>query len=117
MGTQYDDWIREHITDPHGKCVEATLEMAAAFPELKRVRGHYHSAFQGTRPHWWLVTLNGQIVDPTASQFSAVGMYEEWDETQPEPTGKCPNCGELIYDGGFVHTECEASYARYCMGF
>ena len=99
MKYQYRKWIDENVSDPYNACREATEEMAAAFPDLERVRGHYHCPDLGKRPHWWLLDPNGVIVDPTADQFPSggSGAYEAWDESQPEPTGKCPNCGDYSY--------------------
>lgn len=40
--------------------------MVEAFPELKRVRGHYHCPWLSkAQPHWWCVDPDGNIVDPT----------------------------------------------------
>ena len=68
-----------------GRCAEATLAMAAVFPELTRVRGHYLCWVWGEREHWWLVEPNGEIVDPTADQFPSKGggVYVPWDEASP----------------------------------
>src|SRR5262245_58758582 len=99
--TRYINWITDNVSDPYGNCAEYTLMMLAAFPELKRVRGHYmdivrgqETLFLGEQPHWWLIDPQGEIVDPTDAQFASLGkgIYIEWDESQPEPTGKCPNC-------------------------
>lgn len=90
----YIEWIHEHVkNDGYGQCAEVTERMAQAFPELKRVRGHYYDIHWGERAHWWLVTPDGHIVDPTAAQFPTQGRghYELWDESEQEPTGKCIN--------------------------
>ena len=55
-----------------GNCREATAAMVKAFPELRRVRGHY-----GWCPHWWCETPDGTVVDPTARQFTPGGIYIE----------------------------------------
>jgi hypothetical protein len=111
----------EHfITDPkeaYGACREVTERLAAQFPELRRVRGHYYCVTWGERAHWWLVDPEGNIVDPTASQFPSKGkgQYVEWVEGTKEPTGRCPNCGDLCYDGGYCCSEnCGIAYAAYC---
>ena len=41
MKQQHADWIAANVKETLGRCAEATLAMAAAFPELTRVRGHY----------------------------------------------------------------------------
>jgi len=117
MRPEYAEWIAANVPDPHGTCRETTEAMQIAFPELKRVRGHYYCWVGGERPHWWLYDENGDVVDPTASQFGSKGLghYEEWDETQPEPTGMCPNCGDHCYDGRFCCTPaCDAAYIAFC---
>lgn len=120
-----------------GKCKEAVEEMHSAFPELKIVRGHVTDYTQSGEPqgHWWLVyeapvehderifkapdgaeefLFERIIVDPTQSQYGAP-MYYEWDESQQEPTGKCPNCGDYCFNGDYCCTkECHDSYVAYC---
>lgn len=93
----YIDWIESNVTDPHLKCAEYTLAMQEEFPELKRVRGYYHDVFDGKRTHWWLVTSEGSIIDPTVAQFNPCGSYEPYDESLGEPKGKCMECGDISY--------------------
>lgn len=121
MAISYDEWIAQHVSDhvsAYGRCAAVTLAMQAAFPELRRVRGHYYCMIWGERQHWWLVTPAGEIVDPTARQFPSggSGVYEPWPEGAAEPTGKCPNCGEFVYDRGTVCSDaCAGEYAAYCL--
>ncbi len=99
---QYTDWIAEYQLrgDCTLKCEEATQEMQEDFPELIRVRGYIIGSLALRQtPHWWLKTESGEIVDPTAKQFGLVVDYEEIDESKPQPTGKCINCGGLCYEG------------------
>jgi hypothetical protein len=95
-----------------GQCKKICEEMNKVFPELKLIRGHYFCPIWEERGHWWLVNHNNDIIDPTAIQFPSKGegLYIPWDESQAEPTGKCPNCGELIFDGRYVHKECEIAF-------
>jgi len=118
MTPAYQTWMNKHVpADPTGKCAEVTEAMAKAFPELRRVRGHYLGA--GMRepwPHWWLVDCSGAIVDPTAAQWpdQGRGMYEEHNELGPEPTGKCPNCAGYCYDHrDLCSPTCEREYVAY----
>lgn len=116
----YEKWIAENVKETYGKCAEITLLMQEEFPELKRVRGHYYCLIWGERTHWWLVDELDNIIDPTKDQFPSkgVGHYEPWIEGSPEPTGKCPNCGELIYTGReLCSEECFNSYVAYCNSF
>lgn len=101
---KYQVWIGQHVPDfqaAYGKCAEVTLAMQAVFPELVRVRGQYHCLIWGERDHWWLTDPEGNIVDPTASQFPSGGLgeYVPHVEGAPEPTGPCMNCGGKCYDG------------------
>ena len=117
MKPEYVAWIAEHITETHGTCKEVTEQMAAAFPELTRVRGHYYCWAWGERAHWWL-TYAGDIIDPTSQQFPSKGHgeYVPWPEDAPEPTGMCPNCGDPCYGGDTCCSErCAQSYVAYCM--
>lgn len=116
--TKYRAWIKDNVTETYGRCAEVTQQMAAAFPELTRVRGHYYCFAWGEREHWWLTTPDGEIIDPTAAQFPSRGRghYEPWDESRPEPTGMCPNCGGYCYDGNTCCSDsCGLAYAAYCM--
>lgn len=121
MEERYSAWITSHVTPEtaYGGCAEITLAMQSAFPELHRVRGHYDDAIWGLRDHWWLETQDGEIVDPTAMQFPTKGSgeYIEWDDSRPEPTGKCPNCGGECYEHKSVCSEeCWTDYRAYLMG-
>lgn len=109
---RYQEWIAANCPEPLGKCAEYTKAMLEAFPELRRVRGHYYDMMWGERGHWWLVDPDGNIVDPTAEQFPTKGggHYEEWNESDTEPTGRCMNCGDLCYSPRFnaCSDECDA---------
>lgn len=123
MNLQYQIWIDENYPDhqsAYGKCNEATIQMQHIFPELKRIRGHYYCAIWGERQHWWLIDSEDQIIDPTARQFPTLGrgVYQEFDERQPEPTGICPNCGEYCYNSQTCCSDkCFDEYRIYVMGY
>jgi len=103
----YDKWIKENVPVALGKCAEATVAMASAFPELRRVRGWYYCPIWGEREHWYLIGPTG-IVDPTASQFPSKGNGAYVEFKGPEPTGQCAGCGAYIYDGSYFCLRCEA---------
>ena len=116
MKAEYAAWIAENVTETYGTCCEITERMAAAFPNLTRIRGHYYCWSWGERAHWWLVD-GEEIVDPTAAQFPSKGCgeYVPWVEGSPEPTGYCPNCGGTVYDGNTCCSErCHDAYVAYC---
>jgi len=104
MDPRYAAWIVEQYPTPTAamnRCFGATRDMVAAFPELRRVRGWY-----GWTEHWWCVSLDGGIVDPTAAQFHGTATYREFrDGVDPEPLGKCVNCG--LYSWPYVDGEGE----------
>lgn len=124
---KYVDWIAKNVkdrTEAYGACASITRKMWEAFPfELRRVRGFYYCTFWGRREHWWLVDLNNNVVDPTASQFPSNGMgtYEELTDEEVEkccPVGKCPNCGNELYKDNeygteFCNEDCANSYVAY----
>lgn len=86
----YREWINlyelEYDLNVTDMCQEATLEMWLQFPELERVRGEVIGDHclrgAGAHRHWWCLDRNGNIIDPTASQFSYIDEYvqmKEWD--------------------------------------
>ncbi len=115
----YQEWIKENVSDVDKMCSETTLKMLKVFPELTRVRGHYLCKYEGMCPHWWLTDPDSNIIDPTAAQFlsNGQGSYLPLDEDQPEPTGKCHNCGVLVYNGEVCCNDlCNKQYAYHCLG-
>jgi len=114
---RYAEWIAQNVKgDGFGECAEVTERMAAAFPELRRVRGHYYDAIWGERGHWWLVGADGAIVDPTKGQFPTrgTGVYVPWKDGEKEPTGICMDCSSACYDGDyFCSKECERATVSY----
>jgi hypothetical protein len=99
MMPEYLRWRMEHYPTPEsacGACREATLAMVRAFPKLRRVKGHALTC-DGWRPHWWCVTANGEVVDPTAHQWPfGAASYQEVDNE--EPIGECIECGEYCFE-------------------
>lgn len=130
MDERHVEWIRgyeERVGGPHatiGRCKYAAEEMAAVFNELRVVRGHVECPEPwGRRGHWWCVTADGEVVDPTAGQFtSGILSYEEYVDGAPVRLGKCMDCGEPIWgpaDRGrqvFCDASCSDSYAAYLNG-
>lgn len=108
----YLDGLNMTSKKAYGQCKEVCLKMQKVFPELELVKGHYFCASWGSRMHWWLVSRTGTIIDPTKLQFPSQGngVYDPLDETAPQPTGKCPNCGEYIFDNRYVHEECQDAW-------
>lgn len=114
---KYKDWIQQNVSETYGRCAEVTEIMSVVFPELIRVRGHYYCPSWGQRAHWWLVTDRGVVIDPTAEQFPSkgLGLYQQHEESDPEPTGKCPNCGAYCYNSEeLCSPKCQYEYVAYC---
>jgi hypothetical protein len=119
MKDKYRNWIEENVPDydsAYGKCKDMCLKMMKEFPELTIHRGWYQDPIIGDREHWWLKDEDNNIVDPTAHQFPTGGMFEYKDLTDVKeiPTGRCPNCGGYIYNGGdLCSVDCETEYTMY----
>ncbi len=119
MKEQYRNWILKNVPpECTGKCKEFCEKMLTEFPELKLVRGHvYLPKDDETWPHWWLLSED-DIVDPTLSQFPNLMLYEPHDESGPEPTGRCLNCGEYCYNGRDCCSEdCYSEFRASCIGY
>lgn len=95
---RYKEWIETWCSKnrAYGNCEPAVLALLQAFPELKHVRGHVWTTW-GKRAHNWAITSDGNIVDPTASQFEAIFEYEPWKPGDLVRVGKCMNCGDEIW--------------------
>lgn len=115
----YETWTAAYLARNNnfvrGKCQTAVKEMCAAFPELRPARG-FVTCYWGEDQHWWCVTPNGDIVDPTATQFGGTVMYEELDMSNPRhrdrvPIGKCAYCGALTFARSYSQDFCEVSHA------
>jgi hypothetical protein len=96
----YHQWIDKWLETnrAYGRCKEAVDEMAEAYPELTKVPGHAWTEW-GQRAHWWLTTPEGEIIDPTESQFpGGVAEYAPWEPGTECQVGKCMNCGWEIWE-------------------
>ena len=121
MENTYFDWISLYypsIEIAKNQCEKATIAMMKEFPELIRVRGHVIDGFAYKHEHWWLIDKEGSIVDPTAIQFSGILGYLPLDESQPQPMGKCRECGDYVYPNPEGMTElcskkCSKAYMSY----
>jgi hypothetical protein len=121
----YSEWIENYVSaQPNrfvrGMCMDATQKMAEAFPELRRECGFVtvlHPNGVHEEQHWWCVTPDGGIVDPTAVQFLQVFTYEAVDPANPSrpiPTGTCADCGENTFNGAsFCSSVCEGATVAY----
>ncbi len=127
LAPKYQRWIMKYVAWQRGfvrgRCDRATALMVEQFPELKRQPGFVHCSW-GADQHWWCVTEDGVIVDPTANQFPGTFHYDPIDVTNPEdvkriPIGVCANCSADIYpDSECTNTvcseACHRAYVAYC---
>ncbi len=113
---RYSDWIDENYPTAdiaYRKCEDATEEMNLVFPELIRVKGHYHDLWGHKHPHWWLKDEHGHIIDPTYRQWGD-GCNGYYEELTKEPKGKCLNCGELSYHTiNFCCDDCGEEFKKH----
>jgi hypothetical protein len=118
---KYTQWVKEYKEkNPNTArmCKSATDAMIQTFPELTQIRGHVISTSRlDPAPHWWCINITGNIFDPTENQFGTIVAYYPHDESLPEPTGKCPNCGKYCYNGNTLCCKtCEEEYVAYLNG-
>jgi len=77
---EYDAWIAHYIASGGrvvGECLSVCKLMMERFPELILHGGYMHTPL-GPDLHYWLTAEEGEIVDPTFSQFDL------WDGLGPE---------------------------------
>lgn len=79
-----------------GKCKELSEAAVAQDPTLTLVRGHYVCPFWGEQEHWWCVTPDGAIVDPSVAQFPTKGAGADY--VPFDGTVKCARCGKTILE-------------------
>lgn len=127
MNQKYADWIAAYLktTNPYGRCKEACTTMQTVFTELVLVPGYVDTGTWGRRAHWWCVTLEGDVVDPTVSQFpGGVWYYQPYKEGDAMRLGKCMDCGTEIWGASPAHVystsvcdeKCERSLCNYMDG-
>lgn len=126
MKPEHAAWIAAYLDERQGiirgMCGHATDEMVKSFPELTRTGGFVHHDNGGITEHWWCVTSDGEVVDPTAAQFATGSLrYEEFDPADQEHrenvrVGRCLNCGMDLYGADRKMTDlcdedCRAEFA------
>lgn len=98
---RYTEWTAQFLAKNNGMvmglCQSTCQQMREAFPELVIIRGHVLGAFPGRRQHWWLQAPDGEVVDPTVSQYpGAAVVYEPYVPGERVRVGRCMNCGDDI---------------------
>jgi hypothetical protein len=78
---EHAQWIADYVAREGSvwmKCVEACEEMAAAFPELRVIKGIAVSSVSGKRwCHCWLLAADDEVIDPTVAQFGGFPVTYE----------------------------------------
>lgn len=99
-----------------GKCKEMCEALVSSSPDLRMVRGHYYEPhWDRYEQHWWCITPDGKIIDPTKDQFPSKGsgIYTEFDGFVD-----CTVCGKKIsedqIDGHSIGRHIYCSYE--CFG-
>lgn len=92
--------------------------MVQAFPELRIAKGMVLTIEKMEwYQHQWCVDQDNRIVDPTADQWTKIIEYKEIKSEDAKPIGKCPNCGEWIFEGGYstdiCSEKCKRAYLAY----
>ena len=96
----YEAWIAAWVLKQpflRGTCARGAKEMVEAFPELRRVAGWVFGPKMPPTEHFWCVTRDAAIVDPTAGQFEGELNYREFRPGDSVCVGRCMNCGDYIY--------------------
>jgi len=77
MKEEYTQWIELHYPTPKSalkQCEAAVRSMILDFPELTIVKGQAvveepHGYPSTKTDHWWCITHDGEVIDPTAHQY------------------------------------------------
>lgn len=132
MEEKYKSWIIKIKSEYNvltGLCGSISRKMIENFPELRLARGYFIDDYGAKHSHWWCVSSDGIIIDPTVDQFKSnfeisAARYEEYDELKhgPLPIGRCYDCGSYIYaedqgedysSSNFCNIECEKNTMEY----
>jgi hypothetical protein len=131
VNEKYLLWIEKYESENNilGKCKEACELMIKEFPELTITNGFVQSSLidiecdiEEGYEHWWCKDNEGNIIDPTRSQYRLVEPinYVEIDDNHPArnmPRKHCPNCGKYFYGDSYLCSEeCELEYIEYTTG-
>lgn len=78
-----------------GRCKELAEDLIRKSKKpLILVRGFYHCPFWGKQQHWWTKDEDGNIIDPSSSQFPTNGVGAEYEEF--DGTIECDECGKKV---------------------
>ena len=78
MNQKYNQWVLKNFPTAESalnKCHKACIEMKKEFPELILTNGEVQVGIEkDMRTHWWLKTVNDEIIDPTAHQYQLFNL-------------------------------------------
>jgi hypothetical protein len=97
-----------------GKCKELAEEAVHADPSLRLVRGFYHCPMWGKQAHWWAVTPDGTVVDPSVKQFPTAGLMAEYEEF--DGMIECEFCQKSVPEDNAYRYEHHAYCSYTCFG-
>jgi len=86
--------IENHYAHFAGKCYLYVWQWWQRNNQLLVQAGFYECPFWGSRTHWWLIDENGEVFDPTCSQFPSRGMGEYIP--LHEASVSCCKCGQYV---------------------
>jgi len=111
----YKLWIEENVIGTGRlKCEVYSKKMNNFFPELILKSGFYIDQYWGRQKHYWLVTKDKVIIDPTAQQFptKGKGSYIEIKKGQTA-FNSCKNCLVLCHeDEEFCSKKCKETFEQ-----
>ena len=93
-----------------GKCKELSESMVLSNPSLRIVRGFYVCPMWGKQPHWWCISPDGTIVDPSVRQFPTAGVGAEYVEF--DGCIECEYCHKSVPEKNAYSVE----HHVYCSG-
>ena len=76
-----------------GKCREMSEELCMT----RHCDGFYHCPVWGKEPHWWCVTQDGVILDPSVKDFQPLEMEQY--------TMECEYCHKTVLEGDAYFVE------------
>ena len=73
----YFDFIKETVDDPIDNCFFFAAITNIEYPELKLIEGEPVDPKRGETAHFWLEDEDGNIIDPTQSQYNGEITYNK----------------------------------------
>jgi hypothetical protein len=97
-----------------GKCKELSEAAAQVDTSLRVVRGFYLCPMWGKQQHWWCVSPDGTIVDPSVKQFPTAGVGAEYVEF--DGNIECEYCAKSVPEQDACHVDHHVYCSDECYG-